>query len=205
MYSSFSSILYTMSSKRDRTRIKILQAAWDRLAKPNDPARLEDIAGDAGVTRQTLYLHFASRGGLLTALVAHMDEVNDLGAQIAEIRACTDPVEMLERALKLTVSFEPKIHGVALALTRLAPSDPDAAAAVEDRMKLRRAGLVEILGRIEEQGKLGTGWTVRQIADVLWEAGAPSSYEHLVVERGWSAKTYERWLLHLGHSFLKPS
>ena len=70
-------------------------------------------------------------------------------------------------------------------------------------MKLRRSGLVEILGVIEDQGKLGSGWTVRQIADVLWEASAPSSYEHLVVERGWSSKTYERWLLHLAHSFLK--
>jgi AcrR family transcriptional regulator len=202
MYTFFSPILYTMSSKRDRTRIKILQAAWDRLAKPNDPARLEDIAADAGVTRQTLYLHFASRGGLLTALVGYMDEVHDLRSHIDEILACPDPVEVLERMLKLTVTFEPKIHGVALALTRLAASDPDAAAALEDRMQLRRGGFVEILGAIEKQGRLGTGWTVRQIADVLWEASAPSSYEHLVVERGWSAKTYERWLLHLGHSFL---
>ncbi len=133
-----------------------------------------------------------------------MDDVLDLRAHIDAIRACTDPVEILERSLKLTVSFEPKIHGIALALARLAPSDPDAAAAFEDRMKLRRAGLVEVLGMIEDQGKLRAGWTVRQIADVLWEASAPSSYEHLVVERGWSAKTFERWLIHLSHSFLKP-
>jgi len=194
-----------MSSKRDRTRTKILQAAWDRLARPNDPARLEDIAADAGVTRQTVYLHFASRSGLLTALVGYMDEVHDLGAQLDAIRACTDPVEALERSLKLTASYEPKIHGVALALTRLAPSDPDAAAALDDRMKLRRAGLVELLGALEDQRKLRAGWTVRQIADVLWEASAPSSYEHLVVERGWSVKTFERWLLHLSHSFLKEA
>jgi len=202
MYSLFLAILYTMSSKRERTRQKILEAAWARLAKPNDPARLEDIAADAGVTRQSVYLHFGSRGGLLTALVVHMDEAHDLAAQIAQINACPDPVEALELTLRLSASYEPKIHGVALALTRLAPSDPDAAAALEDRMRLRRAGFTEILRRIDERGKLAPDWTVRQVADVLWEATAPSSFEHLVVERGWSVKTFERWLLHLGRSFL---
>ncbi len=191
-----------MSKKRDRTRLTILQAAWDRLAKPGDPARLEDIAGDAGVTRQSVYLHFGSRGGLLTALVGHMDETLELGAALEEVRACEDPVKQLELALQLTANFEPKIHGVALALTRLAPSDPDAAAALEDRMKRRRAGLTEILRRLDEAGKLSSEWTVRQAADALWEAGLPSSYEHLVGERGWSVKTFERWLLHLGRSFL---
>lgn len=191
-----------MSRKRDRTRLKILQAAWDRLARPNDPARLEDIAADAGVTRQSVYLHFGNRGGLLTALVAHMDEALELGTQIEQIRACPDPVEALELTVRLTATYEPKIHGVAMALTRLAPSDPDAAAALEDRMRMRRAGLTEILRKLEERGKLAPDWTVRQVADVLWEASAPSSYEHLVVERGWSVKTFERWLVHLGRSFL---
>ena len=191
-----------MSKKRDRTRLVILQAAWDRLNKPNDPARLEDIAADAGVTRQSVYLHFGSRGGLLLALVAHVDETLGLGEQIAAIRACTDPVEALELSLKTTASFEPKIHGVAIALTRLAATDADAAAALEDRMKLRRGGMTEVLRQIDEAGKLSPDWTVKQVADVLWEASLPSSYEHLVVERGWSVKAFERWLLHLGHSFL---
>ncbi|KAB2898491.1 MAG: TetR/AcrR family transcriptional regulator [Kofleriaceae bacterium] len=194
-----------MSSKRERTRRSILQAAWDRLAKPGDPARLEDIAADAGVTRQSVYLHFGSRGGLLTALVAHMDDELELTPRIAEIRANPDPVDALEQMLRLSASYEPRIHGVALALLRLAPTDPDAAAAFEDRMRQRRGGFAEVLRVIEEQGKLSPDWTARQVADVLWEASAPSSYEHLVVERGWSVKTFERWLLHLARSFLVPA
>lgn len=191
-----------MSKKRDRTRLTILEAALARVTKPNDPARLEDIAADAGVTRQSIYLHFGSRGGLLTALVAHTDEVHELGAQIAHIMAIPDPVEALEQILGFAASFEPKIHGVAMALLRLAPSDPDAAAALEDRMRMRRAGFAEMLRRIDEAGRLSPDWTARQVADVLWEVTAPSSFEHLVVERGWSVKTYERWLVHLARSFL---
>lgn len=191
-----------MSSKRERTRETILKAAWERLAKADDPARLEDIAADAGVTRQSVYLHFGTRGALLTTLVAYIDETLELATHIEQIRACTDPVQALDMCLGLVAKFEPKIHGVAMALTRLAPTDPDAAAALEDRMSLRRAGLSEIVRALDEAGKLASGWTVRQVVDALWAAGAPASYELLVVERGWSVKTFERWLVHLGRSFL---
>jgi AcrR family transcriptional regulator len=190
------------SSRRDRTRAAVLDAAWQRLSKPDDPARLEDIAADAGVTRQSVYLHFGSRGGLLVALVTHIDESLGLVAQLEKIRASADPVEALEATLRLAASYEPRIHGVAMALTRLAPSDPDAAAALEDRMGKRREGFVELLRAIDQQGRLAEGWSARQVADILWVASAPSSYEHLVTERGWSLKAYERWLLHLGRSFL---
>lgn len=191
-----------MSNKRERTRETILKAAWERLAKANDPARLEDIAADAGVTRQSVYLHFGTRGALLTALVAYIDETLDLAAQLDQIRSCADPADALDMCLGLVAKFEPKIHGVAMALTRLAPTDPDAAAALEDRMSLRRTGMTEIVRALDEAGRLAAGWTVRQVADALWAASAPVSYELLVVERGWSVKTFERWLVHLGRSFL---
>ncbi|HUQ05916.1 MAG TPA: TetR/AcrR family transcriptional regulator [Kofleriaceae bacterium] len=193
-----------MSSKRERTRLTILQAAWDRLSKPDDPARLEDIAADADVTRQSVYLHFGSRTGLLIALVDHMDEVLELNKRIAELRALTDPVVAFEQTLRLMATYEPKIHGVAMALFRLAPTDADAAAALDDRMKLRLRGVTDVLRAVEEQGKLSPDWTAKQAAEACWEAGHPASYELLVVERGWSVKTYERWLWHLGRSLLAP-
>jgi AcrR family transcriptional regulator len=193
-----------MSSKRERTRLTILQAAWDRLSKPDDPARLEDIAADADVTRQSVYLHFGSRTGLLIALVDHMDDVLELNKRIAELRAVTDPVVAFEQTLRLMATYEPRIHGVAMALMRLAPTDPDAAAAFDDRMKLRLRGLTDVLRTVEEQGKLSPDWTARQAAEACWQAGHPSSYELLVVGRGWSVKTYERWLWHVGRSLLAP-
>lgn len=192
-----------MSRRGERTRQAILEAAWKRLSIPGDPARLEDIAVDAGVTRQSVYLHFGSRGPLLVALVQHIDEALGLEAQIAEIRTCADPVEALERSLRLSASYQPRIHGVAMALATLAMTDPDARAAFEDRMHYRREGLLAILRVIHKSGRLVPGWTVAKVADALWEAAAPSSFQHLVIERGWSPKDFERWLLHVGRSFLQ--
>lgn len=92
-----------------------------------------------------------------------------------------------------------------MALATLAATDADARAAFEDRMARRRGGLLEGLRAVKRQGRLARGWKVEQVADALWEAGAPSSYQHLVVERGWSGEAFERWLLHLGRSFLVPA
>lgn len=191
-----------MSSRSERTRTAILDAAWKRLLRPGDPARLEDIAADAAVTRQSVYLHFGNRGALLVALVAHIDETLGLPAKLAAIDPCADPVEALEASLRLTAAYQGEIHGAAMALARLAPSDPDAAAALDDRMRQRRAGLEALVRAIRRQGRLRAGWTAPKVADALWEAGAPSSYHHLVIERGWAPAEFERWLLHLARSFL---
>lgn len=196
-------LFYIMSSRRERTRLAILDAAWKRLSIPGDAARLEDIAAEAGVTRQSLYLHFGTRGALLVDVVRHIDEALGLEGRLAELRAIEDPVEALEASLRLTASFQAKIHGVAMALSTLAESDADARAAYDDRMTHRREGLLGVLRAIQRAGKLLPDWTATKVADVLCEAGAPSSYQHLVIERGWSPKEFERWLLHVGRSFLE--
>lgn len=190
------------SSRRERTRLAILDAAWKRLSIPNDPARLEDIAADAGVSRQSVYLHFGTRGALLVALVQHMDETLGLFHQIAEIEACADPVVALEKTLRLSARYQPKIHGVGMALANLAITDEDARAAFEDRMRIRREGFNEVVRAVKRSGRLVRGWSVEHVADVLWEISAPSSFHHLVVERGWSVDAFEKWLLHVGRSFL---
>jgi len=191
-----------MSSRRERTRSAILDAAWKRLSIPGDAARLEDIASDAGVTRQSVYLHFGTRGGLLVAVVQHMDEALGLGARVAEIRALEDPVLALETSLRLMATYQPKIHGVAMALVRLRETDPDARAAFDDRMSARREGLLVLARILHRSGRLIDGWSAPKVADALVDAGSPSSYEHLVVERGWTPKEFERWLVHVGRSFL---
>lgn len=191
-----------MSSRRERTRLAILDAAWKRLSIPGDPARLEDVASDAGVSRQSVYLHFGTRGALLVALVQHMDESLGLLARIAEIKRCPDPVLALEKTLSLAAHYQPRIHGVAMALATLALTDADARSAFEDRMDVRRKGYVEVVRALKREGRLARGWSVEHVADALWEASAPSSYHHLVVERGWSVDAFERWLVHVGRSFI---
>ena len=192
-----------MSIKREKTRASLLEAAWKRLEQ-GDEAKLEDVGHDVGVSRQAVYLHFGSRGGMLLALVAYIDEKLGLHQQIRATQALADPVEQLEATLRMTASYEPKIHGVAMALFRLAAADADVRAAIDDRMQHRRRGIAQIVKRLSSTSRLREEWSVGEIADALWEASAPYSYEALVVERDWKPARFAEWLVWLARSFLRP-
>lgn len=65
---------YSMSKRAedvDRTRLRIVEAAVRLHARVGPRAPLSDIAAEAGVTRATLYRHFADAEALLGACSAH--------------------------------------------------------------------------------------------------------------------------------------
>ena len=105
--------------------------------------------------------------------------------------------------LALTADYQAEIHGVSMALVRLSESDEDVRAALEDRMRRRRRGLGALVERLAKEGRLYKEWSNAEVVDALWEAGAPSSYQHLVVERGWKPVRYRDWLIWLARSFLR--
>lgn len=193
-----------MSRRVEQTRRAILTAAWRRV-EAGESTRLGDIAGEAGVSRQALYNHFRSRGGLLLALVEHVDVELGLFERIARVEAVEDPGERLLATVAMAAEFEPEVHGIALALARQAAGDAEAAAAVEDRMAHRRHGLRDPIEALAASGRLAGDFTVEEVVDLLWEAGAPSSYEHLVVERGWSPRRWSQWQLRLASTFVRSA
>jgi AcrR family transcriptional regulator len=189
-----------MASRREVTRRRILDAAWARLAA-GDPARLEDVAADAGVSRQAVYLHFGSRAGLLLALVDLIDAELGLFPKLEAIRALPSPVEQLHASVRLTAELAPRVHPVAIALSRLSATDPDAREAYDSRMDMRREGLLGLVRAVEAQGGLAEGWTPDEVADALWTAGAPAVWQQLGIERGWTPERFAAWLEHLARSF----
>ena len=190
-----------MSRDKEATRRRILEATRQRLEQ-GAPTRLEDVAAAAGVTRQTIYLHFGSRAGLLLALVAHIDEEHGLQDQVRRIEAKPDPVERLEAALRLIATYQRQIHTVAMALAHHAATDPDSRAALDDRMEARRRLLRQLVEPLATAGRLHPDWTPDEIVDLLWEASAPTSYHHLVVERHWPPDRYQTWLITLARTLL---
>lgn len=191
-----------MSTRREVTRENLLEAAWKRL-EAGDEAKLEDVGRDVGVSRQAVYLHFGSRGGMLLALVAYVDERLGLPERLRSAHATDDPVQQLENVLRLVASYEPELHGVAMALLRLSDTDADVRSAFEDRMKRRRNGIGQIVKRVNSAGLLREEWSTAEVSEALFAASAPSSYQTLVVEQGWKPARYGEWLVWVARSFLR--
>lgn len=145
------------------------------------------IAAAVGLTRQAIYLHFRSRGGLLVALVRRADERAEIHARFRDALAVRDPRERLDAVLRAWLDFVPTIHPVANSLMRARGEDPDAARAWADRMTDLRHGFRALAKTLHRDGALAPQWTVASAADFLWASSSVQTWELLSVDRGWGA------------------
>ncbi len=163
---------------------------------------MADVAGRCGLTRQALYLHFRTRTQLMLALIDHMgQQAGKLELFGALEPQQQQPLAALDDALRTLARYAARIHPVASALDLARHTDPDAEAAWESRMKLRRRRLKQLVERIAAQGALRPGWSVRRVTDALWTLSSPRGYADYVVERGASLADYERYLLTAASGF----
>ena len=95
-----------MSSENSETRTRILKAAWTLLeASRGRGVKMGDIASAAGVSRQAVYLHFATRADLLIATTHYVDEVNDVAGRLVASRTAASGRDHPEQVDPETVGF----------------------------------------------------------------------------------------------------
>lgn len=184
-----------MSRTNIETRTRILEATVRVLEEHGGRGvRMGDIAKETGISRQAVYLHFASRAELLNAATTHLDEVLDLERRLAPSRAAKCGVKRLALYIKFWGNYVPEIYGVAKALLLAQDTDEAAAAAWQDRMLAMRDGCRAAITALHSDGKLAPGWTTKRATDVLWTMLLVPNWENLTVECGWSTQQYVRWM-----------
>lgn len=172
--------------RSERTRRDILDAAWDLIAERGAAVSMSEIAAAVGMTRQSIYVHFGSRGGLLMALVRRADERFYIWEGFAAAMEVEDPAARLDACLVVWLEFVPNIHPVATDLIRLRATDEDAAQAWSDRMSDLLSFYRRLVGGLQKDGILAPQWSVPRAADYLWAASSVQAWDLLVRDRGWS-------------------
>jgi AcrR family transcriptional regulator len=174
------------------TRARILDAAFQRVRDGGTSAvSVKDIAAAAGVSRQLVYFHYGSRAGLLLAMARHHDEASGFVRAAGEARSLP-PVPAIEALLRAWCAYLPDLLPVARALEAALVTGDEGGSAWRQRMGELRAVLRRAFERVAGDGRLAAGWTVEEAADWAWSRIQPSTYAHLVQERGWTHDEYER-------------
>jgi AcrR family transcriptional regulator len=174
------------------TRARILDAAFQRVRDGGTSAvSVKDIAAAAGVSRQLVYFHYGSRAGLLLAMARNHDEASEFAQAVRDARALP-AVPALEALLRGWCAYLPDLVPVARALEAALISGDEGGSAWRERMGELRAILRQAFRRVERERRLAPGWSVDQAADWTWSRIQPSTYAHLVQERGWEHAEYER-------------
>lgn len=181
------------STRAARTRARILQAARDLLEERGyHGVGLASVAAAAGVSRQSIYLHFGSKRELLLALVAEVDEREGLPRLAEAVDQAPSARAALHSFVDLVAELTPRVYRTAAVLEAERRSSPEADAAWVDRMSRRRLRCAAIVSRLAAEGRLASGWSQSDAADLLWAMTGLRVWEDLVVHRGWSSTDFRR-------------
>jgi AcrR family transcriptional regulator len=172
-------------------RERILREAWTMVeAGRIDDLTMAAVGKAAGVSRQTVYVQFGTRAGLLVQMVRERDATNPRQEQLAAALEATDPVEALTAVTRVLAAWWQDINPIAQALYGAALTDEAARAAWKDRMTHLHELAEQVVLRLDAAGVLAPGWDVVHAADWLANQLNPLGWM-LLTEAGWSQRAYE--------------
>ncbi len=180
-------------SKSERTGHRILDAAEKLILERGfDGVGVETVARAAGVSRQAVYDKFGSKGGLLKAMTARVEERLGIAQTVAAVAAKSDGLSKLTALFDLSLVSEPGVAPFVRVIYAARLHDETAAALWTDRMTARYAAMRNVVEQLDKEGRLRPGLTVGRGADILWSILNPLHYDNLVVARGWTIEEYRQ-------------
>ena len=174
------------NARSRRSRAALLDATRELITEGGfDALTMAEVADRAGVSRRAVYLHFATRAELVTALFGRLGETEDIGASLQRVWGSPDAVAALAEWGRHLARTHSKLLPVMLAAERARHADPDAAAlwrAGQDRWLAGARRLADWLAREE---RLAPPWTPATAADMIWALMSPDLLTRLWHERHW--------------------
>ncbi len=184
-----------MSSEKIDTRTRILKASLELLeASQGRGVRMTDIARGAGITRQALYLHFATRAELLIATTHYLDEIKGSDARLAPSRTAQTGTARLDAYIEAWSEYIPEVYPIGKALMAMKDTDAAADKAWDDRMQAMREGCEAAILALKRDGNLSPDHTLKDATDILWTMLSVRNWEQFTLQCGWSKEKYRETL-----------
>jgi AcrR family transcriptional regulator len=177
------------------TRTRILTATWQLMEQRNGQGvRMHDIAKAAGISRQAVYLHFASRTELMIATMQYVDEVKGLDERLNQLKAATSAIELLDACVEFWGNYIPEIYGLAKAMLRARDTDEATAAAWNSGMSCLHDACQETIEALDHEGILASEWSQNEAIEMFYTMLSIHNWEQLTIECGWSTTQYVGWM-----------
>ena len=177
------------NARSRRSRAALLDATRELISEGGfDALTMAAVADRAGVSRRAVYLHFATRAELVTALFGRLGETEDIGASLQRVWDSPDAVAALAEWGRHLARTHPKILPVMLAAERARHVDPDAADLWQAGQHRWLLGARKLADRLAREERLAPPWTPATAADMIWSLMSPDLLNRLLRERRWSPR-----------------
>jgi AcrR family transcriptional regulator len=184
-----------------RTRAAVVDAARSLFVERGYAATTIEAISDLSDTPQaTVYRLFSSKLGILKDVldisVGGDDEAVAMTdrPQVRALLADEDPKKQLAGFAALLREVTARVGPVHRILADAAKSGEDAALLLAEIARQRHEGQRRIARSLARSGALRPGLRERDAADIIHAIASPEVYGLLVLDRGWSADRYEKWL-----------
>ncbi|HTU74656.1 MAG TPA: helix-turn-helix domain-containing protein [Trebonia sp.] len=204
-----------MNAGQARTRLAraaVLDAARELfLARGYATTTMDAVSERSGVPAATVYRLFASKLGLLKALLDRAlfgdNDPADITSfpHVPQLLADPDPCRQLTAFAGIARAMIGQATSIYQILVGAAASEPQAAGLLAEYTRTRDRGQGRLPQALAARGALRPGLPEREAADILHALASPEVYHLLVTVRGWSPDRYERWLAGTLISQLLPS
>ena len=184
-----------------RTRAAVVEAARCLfLERGYSATTIEAISDRSDTPQPTVYRLFSSKLGILKSVLDVSIGGDDQAVAMLnrpEVRALLsneDPKNQLAGFCVLVQEVMGRAGPVHRILADAARSDQDAASLLAEIARQRHEGQRRVARSLARSDALRPGLRERDAADIIHALASPEVYGLLVVDRGWSAERYEKWL-----------
>jgi AcrR family transcriptional regulator len=203
---------YDASRRREQARLtreQVLDVAQARfLADGYAVTTIATIAGDAGVSVDTIYKAFGGKPGLVRAIreraLVGAGPVPAEQRSDAISRAAANGYDVVAGWGQLIAEVAPRVAPILLLVRDAAVADPEMATLQRDLDDDRHRRMTDNARALHERGFLRADVGADEAADVLWLCSAPELYERLVLRRHWPIERFAAFAVTTMTSALLP-
>jgi AcrR family transcriptional regulator len=195
---------YDATARRARsaeTRQRIIKAARELvLADGYRATTIAAVAAKAGVNVDTVYELVGRKPVLLRELIEQAISGTDHTVAAEErdyvqvIKAEPDPAKKLAIYARAVRRIQERMAPLVQAVRDASSTEPEAEQVWQEISERRAANMRHLIRDIRNAGGLRASLSVNEAADVVWALNSSELYLLLTMERGWSARRFERWL-----------
>ncbi len=181
------------NARSRRTRASLLDAARGLIETEGFAAlTMAAVAERAGVTRRSVYLHFASRAELVTALFDHVNATEGLADSVGRVWDSPDARTALVEWAGHIARYHPRVAAIYRANDIVRGGDPDAELLWERILADWLAGCRRLARWLDREEQLSPAWTVRTATDMLFALMSFDMLERLTEQRSWTPQMLTR-------------
>lgn len=188
----------TRKAQALKTKERLLAAAKKLFrTKGVEKTTIEDIALLAQASVPTVYSLFQSKLGVLRTLLDNALSQDRFEALVQKGTTEKSPIKRLEATARIARELYDAEKNLIDLLDGAAALDPTFKKLEAERETRRYFRQEEAMKYMSEKGYLRADLSLAKAQDILWAFTGRDLYRLMVIERGWSADEYEKWLADL--------